>query len=243
MQSVMFLFFSLLFTCFGSAAPKKIRVFVALCDNESQGIVKVGRVIGDGDKPDANLYWGCSDGLPKVFGKSAKWTKGEVKKALSDDVLREVLFTHKVSKSTLVASAYKGTSMKQCFIDYEKAVASGEFDFVCYIGHNALMDMVAADGVVAKKTTKTQVAVLCCLSDRYFSDRITKAGAKPVLMTRSLMYPGSFLLHDGLEVWLKGGGVKEIRAAAGKAYHKNQVKQNPRLSVKNATGVFADLEK
>lgn len=28
---------------------------------------------------------------------------------------------------------------------------------------------------------------------------------KPHLMTKNLIYPGSFLLHDSLEVWLKNG--------------------------------------
>jgi hypothetical protein len=45
------------------AAPKQIRVFVALCDNKTQGIVPVGEKIGNGDDPDSNLYWGCSDGF------------------------------------------------------------------------------------------------------------------------------------------------------------------------------------
>jgi hypothetical protein len=38
-----------------SAAPKKVAVFVALCDNATQGILPVPAKIGDGDKPDANL--------------------------------------------------------------------------------------------------------------------------------------------------------------------------------------------
>ena len=37
------------------AEEKKIRVFVALCDNATQGIVKVNSNIGDGNKPDSNL--------------------------------------------------------------------------------------------------------------------------------------------------------------------------------------------
>ena len=39
-----------------NAAPRTIQVFVALCDNESQGIAPVPARIGDGNKPDANLY-------------------------------------------------------------------------------------------------------------------------------------------------------------------------------------------
>ncbi len=39
-----------------SATPKTVKVFVALCDNKTQGIVPVGEKIGNGDDPDANLY-------------------------------------------------------------------------------------------------------------------------------------------------------------------------------------------
>jgi hypothetical protein len=61
-------------------------------------------------------------------------------------------------------------------------------------------------------------------------------GATPVLLTEQFMYPGAFLVHDAIEAWAAGGGAKEIRAAAGKAYAKNQ-----KISVKAATGVFSDL--
>ena len=52
------------------------------------------------------------------------------------------------------------------------------------------------------------------------------------------MYPGSFLLHDAIEAWRQGEGLGPIRAAAGRAYARNQ-----KISVKAATGVFSDLEK
>ena len=58
----------------GAHADKKsIRVFVALCDNKTQGIQKVGEKIGNGDIPDANLYWGCSDGFGSFFKRSSRW--------------------------------------------------------------------------------------------------------------------------------------------------------------------------
>ena len=57
-------------------------------------------------------------------------------------------------------------------------------------------------------------------------------------MTDQFMYPGSFLLHDALEVWRRGGSVVEIRGAAGRAYARNQ-----KISVRAATGVFTDLAK
>ena len=48
---------------------KSIHIFVALCDNENQGIVKVPASIGNGQKPSTNLYWGCGYGIKTFFKK------------------------------------------------------------------------------------------------------------------------------------------------------------------------------
>ena len=82
----------------------------------------------------------------------------------------------------------------------------------------------------------TQVVALCCLSERYFSQRMKTLGCNPILMTQQLMYPGAFILHDVIEAWRAGGTLEDFRAAAGKAYAKNQ-----KISVRAATGVFSPL--
>jgi len=56
-------------------------------------------------------------------------------------------------------------------------------------------------------------------------------------LTSQLMYPGSFILHDCIEVWLKGGNLTAHREAAAKAYARNQ-----KISTKAARTVFAKLE-
>jgi hypothetical protein len=76
--------------------------------------------------------------------------------------------------------------------------------------------------------------VLCCLSRSYFADPLRRIGARPMLTTTQLMYPGAFILHDAVEAWLAGRQPDEIRAAAGRAYSKNQG-----ISLKAGTGVFA----
>ena len=82
----------------------------------------------------------------------------------------------------------------------------------------------------------TDAIVLCCISERYFKERLATLGAKPVLLTTQLMYPGAFLLRDGLPVWAKGRPESEIRQAAATAYARNQ-----KISTKAAAGVFAKL--
>lgn len=233
---------------------KRIHVFVALCDNESQGIVPVGEKIGNGDDPESNLYWGCSDGLKSYFSNSSRWKLLSKQKGLSDQILRRYLFEHKATGGILVADAYRGSDIKACLRDFLAAAEGsleapvevaghgelafgGRAELVAYIGHNGLMEhSIEAKRDDAKKAERDAV-VLACVSNSYFGERLSKAGARPVLMTDQLMYPGSFALHEGLEVWFRGGTRKEIREAAAKAMAKNQ-----KISVRAARGIFSDLE-
>lgn len=227
----------LLVSGFVHAEVRKVRVYVALCDNETQGIAPVGEKIGNGDDPDSNLYWGCSDGIAVHFKKAGKWKVTNSESGVSDEVLRKITFKHTEEEIELVAYAYRGSEMMRCLTDFEKAAAGGEFDLVAYIGHNALMDFKQAppesvDG------NDTEVVVLCCLSEKYFKGRLEALGCRPLVMTSQFMYPGSFILSAAIEPWRKGAGLGEVRSAAGRAYATNQ-----KISVRAATGVFADLEK
>lgn len=57
------------------AQQRVIHVVVALCDNQYQGIVKVPPGIGNGQKPDTNLYWGAGYGVKTHFDRSAEWKR------------------------------------------------------------------------------------------------------------------------------------------------------------------------
>lgn len=215
---------------------KKCKVFIALCDNDSQGILPVGEKIGDGDKPEANLYWGCYDGFGSFFKRSKTWKTEKLEKDVSEHILRRLQVQHTSKDALIVADAYKGTSMRECIQDFEKAIHSGDYDLVAYIGHNAYMDFKPEAPIVSESST--DVIVLACKSQGYFQERLEQMNAKPILLTSQFMYPGSFIIHEAIEPWLIGGSLADIRAAAGKAYAKNQ-----KISVKAGTGVFAHLEK
>lgn len=214
--------------------PKTVRVFVALCDNATQGIIKVPPKIGNGDDLDNNLYWGCDEGFRSVFREASGWKRVKQEKPASGPVLERLEFKH-VSGASLVAEAYRGSQMKQCLLDFESTLRAGSCDLVAFIGHNGLMDEMLPVQP-ATPAHSADAIVLCCISQRYFADRIQAQGGRPVLLTTQLMYPGAFLLRDALAVWLKGGSLTGIRDAAARAYAKNQG-----ISVKAAAGVFADL--
>ncbi len=236
------LFFIAVFASFAlHAAPlptgpgKQVAVFVALCDNEHQGIAPVPEKIGNGLVPSQNLYWGCSDALPKVMRASRDWGRPQY---ISDyderveSVLETVVCTRADNAATVYAYAYRGDSIEACMSDFEQAIASSRYDLVAYIGHNGLMDVELPEPAPA--TSKTDVVVLCCLSDEWFTDRVHRMGATPVLMTRQFMYPAGKVLTDVLAVWLKTPrNASAIHSAAARAYAKNQG-----ISVKAAGGVF-----
>ena len=219
------------------AAPRTIEVFVALCDNETQGIVPVGKKIGDGNKPADNLYWGCDDGLWRYFNKSAKWKLLKTEKDVSKEVMVRLKYKHVDADLVLTASAYRGSAIKSCTKAFEASLAKGDAALVAYIGHNGLMDFSLVSPAAGSEK-KPAAVVLCCKSESYFKDRITRLGGRPILLTDQFMYPGSFLLHDAIEEWRKGKSLEAIRVAAGRAYARNQKK----ISVKAATGVFAKLD-
>lgn len=222
-----------------SAAEKSIRVFVALCDNATQGIIPVPPKIGNGNDLDNNLYWGCDEGVRSTFKQSKAWkltSSARTDKQGDELILEELHFKHTATGATLHASAYRGSCMKQCLLDFEAAIRSGKNDLVVYIGHNGLMDE-RLPVTAASPEHCVDVAVLCCKSVDYFKDRITAQGGRPVLLTTQLMYPGAFILRDAAESWINGGKPEALREAAAKAYSRNQG-----ISVKSALGVFAKVE-
>ncbi|MEM7010471.1 MAG: hypothetical protein AAF585_03205 [Verrucomicrobiota bacterium] len=220
---------------------REIQVFVALCDNESQGIVPVNPRIGDGDKPAANLYWGCSDGLSSYFKTSKLWKLEEREENPEDGVLERLTFTHaSVENVRLIAHAYRGSEIRSCMNEFFKTTTdeATEAQLVAFIGHNGLMDFRLNGPAANESAPKRDVVVLACKSDAYFRERLESARLRPILMTDQFMYPGSFLLHDAIEGWLRDESVTQIRERAAKAYAKNQG-----ISVNAARGVFSDLSK
>src|SRR5947209_9612357 len=77
---VMRLIALLLVSVFSLAAPsvsrasfRVVHVFVALADNQHQGIVPVPPALGNGSDPQRNLYWGATFGVKTYFKSSEEW--------------------------------------------------------------------------------------------------------------------------------------------------------------------------
>lgn len=216
--------------------PKRVHVFVALADNEHQGIAKVPVKIGNGDDVDSNLYWGTTDGFKSVFGRSKAWKLEKTEENPSAEILERRSFRHTSKDCVLVAEAWRGKNIHQCLEAFFASLRDRKSDLTAFIGHNGLMDGPVAVSPL-DTTNTTDAIILCCMSAGWFKQHLESLKVRPVLTTEQFMYPGSFLLRDALEVWLSGGPRSDIRMAAARAYAANQ-----KISVKAAAGVFTKLE-
>ncbi len=120
--------------------PLVATVYVALCDNDSQGIVPVkNKKICRGDDADNNLYWASSGGL---FGhaRTKGWKRLSVEDNPTPDIAVRAIWTKKLFASgmlrkmgvkgsievILVGLAYRGERIRQTMVDYLKAVNRDE---------------------------------------------------------------------------------------------------------------------
>jgi hypothetical protein len=246
----LFLFLLPLLLASCPAAERVVHVFVALCDNASQGIQPVPAKIGNGDDPPNNLYWGCNDGMRTVFSRSKVWKRVSAADPDGDGpILERLVFRHASADAWLVADGYRGREIKRCLTDYfaamagnlkveaaagDRTVAAGDAaDLVAYAGHDGLMEFNLPTPASASGNKPKTAIALCCVSRSYFTSHMQTLKATPLLMTTQLMYPAAQVIHASVNGWLAGKDGKACLQLAAAAYAANQ-----KISVKAAAGVF-----
>jgi hypothetical protein len=224
----------------GLQAQKRIHVFVALCDNTYQGIVKVPAKIGNGQDAANNLYWGAMYGVKTVFSRDAAWENVPIHGPAIPEILQQKLFRHKASGTLMLAEAWDGRSMEACLKAYFESAAGsytravegkegkaeqfgGKSDLVVFVGHNGLMDFTPQWELQAVQGPKPQTMAFCCYSNSYFSPtlRTLNEGGLRV-STYGLMAPEAYLLQAVLKAWIAGQNAVAQREAAAVAYNHYQ---------------------
>ncbi|NDV59839.1 hypothetical protein D0T85_17215 [Bacteroides sp. 519] len=212
-------------------------MYVALCDNKYQGIVKVPVKIGNGQDPDNNLYWGCGYGIRTYFKKSQEWKFIKTEK-IDSIKLERVIFKHATKDYYLVADAYNGKHIYQCTKDFmnsscgklkesidvdgKKIGIAGNSKLIAYIGHDGLMDF-ALPGTFENTDKQTRdVIVLACYSKHFFSPHLKRANVNPLVWTSHLMAPEAYTIHDAITGYINNESREEIRRRAYLAYSKFQ---------------------
>lgn len=234
------------------SACRVVHVFVALADNEHQGIVPVPAALGNGDDPSRNLYWGAAFGVRTFFARSKDWKQIDFTLHRKGAVVETAIFRHNDSETYVVADAYRGSEIKQALADFFSAAAGTDApvqlgspnggptyvnkkaDLVVYVGHDGLMDFPVERTFPGNHDTKRQVIVLACASKQYFAAPLKPAGAIPLLWTTNLMAPEAYTLKAALDGWIAGETDEQIRQRAAAAYARYQ-----RISQSAALKLFA----
>jgi hypothetical protein len=221
---------------------KVVHVFVALADNQNQGIVPVPARLGNGEDPERNLYWGAAGGVKTYFRRSSEWTLLQCGQKPKSEVLERCIFKHKTKNVYLVADAYRGKEIRQAILDFLVAAAGdgvetinvpnasnsvainarGGANLVAYIGHDGFMDFHLPLLPRKKNEIRREAIVLACASKSYFSDAIRTSGAYPLLWTTNLMAPEAYTLKSALDGWVEDESNEQIRNRAAAAYDRYQ---------------------
>ena len=240
---------------FKAGRPLVAHVIVALADNQHQGIVRVPQALGDGDRPQSNLYWGAMYGVKGFLRRSADWKALPLPASRDARILERVLFRRELSRDGKSATVYllaeawqgrhiagsirqfleltRGQHAETLTYDGREIAAGGAAHLVGYAGHNGLMDFSAPDLPAAAVSGAPRVAVvLACYSDEYFS-ALLRPHAAPLVTTASLMAPEAYLLDAIVASWFAGAGPDLVIEAAARAYARYQ-----KISDRSARRIF-----
>jgi hypothetical protein len=223
-------------------APRTVHVFVALADNEHQGIVPVRPALGNGDSPATNLYWGALFGVKTYFRSSKDWKLVWAGPGPEDMILERCIFKFRDGTVYMVADAYRGRNIREAVTAFLSAAAGtrsqsafvhegqssvslsigSKADLLAFIGHDAFMDFQVPPVSPPKKTAARPVIVLACASKAYFAPYLKYANANPLLWTTGLMAPEAYTLKAALDGWIASENGNGIRQRAAQAYDAYQ---------------------
>lgn len=222
--------------------PRTVHVFVALADNQHQGIISVPAKLGNGDDPEHNLYWGAAYGVKTYFARSAEWQLLRPSRKPKPEVLERCVFKHRAQNVYLVADAYQGSQIKQAITDFLDAAvgrnpetlaaeassqtftirAGGGASLVAYIGHEGLMDFSLPAPSAGNSPAHRDAIILACISKSYFSPLLRGVGVQPLVWTTGLMAPEAYTLKSALDGWVQHETAAAIRDRAAEAYSRYQ---------------------
>jgi len=228
--------------CAQNPRLRTVHVFVALADNQHQGIVPVAAILGNGEDPEHNLYWGSAYGVKTFFSHSAEWERircGDKPKA---EILERCIFKNRSANVYLVADAYRGLEIRQAILDFLDSAAGDGADYlsvpspsgtiklpirgganlVAYAGHDGLMDFQLSRFPDEKNHDHRDAIILACASKQFFAEPLRASGAYPLIWTTGLMAPEAYTLKSALDGWIAGESNDQIRDRAAGAYDKHQ---------------------
>lgn len=241
--------FLLTFFCTPALADKHsgkttqvIHVIVALCDNVHQGIVPVPKILGNGDAPRTNLYWGAAYGLKTVFKRNKAWELESSVPKNSGPLLERCTFRHRDTGTILIADAWRGSEIRQATRSFLRESGGASFmwdkrtiipNLVIYVGHNGLMDFDLDVHLLSENPSRIPVMVFCCSSRLFFHEKLETVGAWPLLLTTGLMAPEGYVVEAAVDGWIAGEHGAALRDHVAATYNKYQ-----KCGIKGARRLF-----
>ena len=221
-----------------NSVPLVIHVFVPLCDNDNQGIVKVGGKLGEGRNLKTNLYWGAGYGLKTWFTRSKDWKLVKNEFNTDSSILERAVYLRiypNKARVYLILDAYAGDRMKECLENYFKSLsgiirnsitidslnipANGKSDFLIFNGHNGLMDQEVRV-YQNRDNLQKDAAVIACVSSYYFNYYFKYLRAYPLVTTTNLLPPEAYVISAIIDSWATMQPDEKIRKSAGEAMAK-----------------------
>jgi hypothetical protein len=219
-----------------------VHVFVALADNQHQGIVPVPARLGNGRDLPNSLYWGAAFGVKSFFRASSDWQLLTCALGPRPAVLERCVFHHRDPDAILIADAYDGARIRDAVSDFVSSAAAlrketlsvtiegkklafsiaGDADLLAYVGHDAFMDFQIPPVLGKTGAHKRQFIVLACASKSFFAQYMRNTQSEPLLWTTGLMAPEAYTLKAALDGWLLSETDEAIRQRAAAAYDKYQ---------------------
>ncbi|MFY0571957.1 hypothetical protein ACN28E_50125 [Archangium lansingense] len=224
------------------AEPVELEVFVPLCDGAQLDCGRRGA--GDPRSLEANLYWGAAFGAERFLSRAPGFrVRSRRDGPPASGVLRELVIERAATKGErlvrLSLRAYAGDRIDDALEDFLRAAAGGSSaDLVVWAGHDRLMDRAPPELRALPGATPRPVAVLACMSEQYFGPVLQSLGARPVVLTRTMMAPEAYLL-EALAATVARHGPTEaglLRTALVDAYARYQ-----RITPRAAGTVFSRL--
>lgn len=206
--------------------PLRVRVYVALCDNDSQGIVKVKNpAICDGDEPDRNIYWGTSGGLSGFMRSAAFRLQSRELRAAGPIAVRAVWRKRIAGTAVEIEGiAYRGREIRSAMLDFVRAAHRAEDapHVVAYVGHNYFLDTADIHAFEEARlglgTTPVGVLALSCLGDRDIRPYITRQRSAILLLNTNLTYPGAWSIGGLIDGLVRRLPPRALRDSAARAF-------------------------
>jgi hypothetical protein len=235
-----------------------ILVHVALCDNSQ--IACGGQGAGDPASLDKNLYWGRAFGVRRFFDETARgFERVATSRPTSGVVLEELVYRRVVPargwslepdatiEQVVILRAFHGAAIdratdeffltaaeaRQVTLQLDRAALRLPVHVAGYAGHNRLMDGHHLPNV-ERPTTSVPAFVFACRSHQYFSEALSAAGSKPLVMTRDLMAPEGYVIEAVVNGLGENLPLVALRERVVRAYAKWQ-----RIPERVARAIFA----